>query len=170
MPLPVDPSHTQNLMFSVKDFCETGIALVALGFSIISWRKSAKATADNIHLEARVTDINSQRHWRREKIYKLADSLFDLGALYWLTDEDSTPENKLRALKIRLHLQDIEDNANAIGIDISHAVGVLSDEITGGNFESPDRKGLSPDHKKFHMIQVEIQNIKAATGPPLCAA
>ncbi len=160
------PADQAQLAFSVKDYWEIGIALVALLFSFYSLRKSEDATTSNIKLETRINDINSQRHWRREKIYSLADSLFDLGALYWLTDEDSTPENKMRALKIRLHLQDIEDNASAISIDISQEIRILSDEITGGNFEDPSRKGLSPDHKKFHKIQIEIQNIKAAINPP----
>jgi hypothetical protein len=163
------PANQVQLAFAAKDFWELGIASVALLLSLYSLRRSENAAASNIRLETRINDINSQRHWRREKIYSLADSLFDLGALYWLTDEDSTPENKMRALRIRLHLQDIEDNASAIDIDVSQEVRILSDEITGGNFEDPSRKGLSPDHKKFHKIQIEIQNIKAAINPPINA-
>lgn len=167
MPSTVDPSKVNELVLSAKDYWQLGIASIALIFSVFSWWRSDKATASNIQLTARINDLNNQRHWRKEKIYTLADSLFELSALYWLADEDSAPENKMRALKIRLNLQDIEDNATAIGVDVSREIRILRDEITGGNFEAPDRKALSSDHRKFHQIQIEIQSIKLSISPSI---
>lgn len=164
---PVDPATTQTAVFAIKDYLQAGISFLAICVSIYSLKRSEGVAASNIQLKASIDDINNQRHWRREKIYNLSDSLFELGAQYWLVDEDNSPTTKKIALKIRLHLQDIEDNANAIGIDISRIVRELRDEITGGEFESPTRKGIPTDNAKFLKIQIHIQNIKSATANSL---
>lgn len=119
------------------------IALIALGFSY----SANKNSTDN------------KRHWRREKIYTLADEICEIATDYWLTQEDDI-QNKRRALSIKYRIVDIESNAEVIGLDIADLIAKMNNHATGGLFETSGRKALGTDNEKFYHLRFYSQRIK----------
>lgn len=165
--MPPTP-ETITLPIFCKDYLPvvfSGLSLIFSGIMLFvalsSTKKTRLITQENATLQAKLEDTNNQRHWRREKIYSLADSLYELSTEYWLTDEDNL-ENKKRALAMKSRIEDIEENAITIGIDISKPIQNLRHYATGDTFETADRKAVSTSHERFSYIRLYTQQIKSS--------
>ncbi len=158
--MATEPESTFNFINTIKGWTPVAISSAALIWSFVNHRLTKKNNLKYLLLETRLQGINQQRHWRREKVYNLADEIFNLSANYWL-QPGRTDNIKRIELDIKVRLQDIEDNATAIDIDISNEVSKLSHHVTGGSFESPEREALDPSHEKFLYIRQATQDIKA---------
>jgi hypothetical protein len=158
---PLPPSQVNTIYSIAKDFALPSLlAIISLAWNLINQRKTNAVGLKAIELKASLDDINSQRHWRREKIYHLADELNELATDYWLSGTEDHA-NKKRAIKIRAHLHDIEENSQAIQIDITNEIKDLQNYITGGDFESSSRTALDCSHHKFLQIHITTQKIKS---------
>lgn len=149
-----------NIYKVLIDWVPNCLSFLAIIISVASINKAKKAAKENIFFQSKLDDINQQRHWRREKVYNIADELFELAADYWLSSEESL-DNKKRALNIKVRLSDLEENSMSIGLDISTEIRYLQDLITGGDFETSGRISLSPSHDKFISIRQNTQIIKS---------
>lgn len=158
-PTPDQAEGAFSLYTLLKDFSPGLISLFALCIGFKNQEETAKNAKSNIKLQAKIDQAHSKERWREEKIYNIADELNDLAADYWLNGE-VTLETKKAALSIKVRLSDLEENASVIGLDITNEVKFLQDLITGGDFESSDRKPLSPCHDKFISIRQNTQQVK----------
>ena len=136
------------------------VSILSFLWSMCSFFILRKSNIDNVLLNNTLTDLNKKKHWRNEKIYILSEELQSLSHQYWLSDANYE-KDQIVQLNIKSKFQDIEDHTIALRIDITSELTLLREHITGGLFESPDRKKIEATHQKFLHIQQAVSSIKS---------
>lgn len=130
-------------------------SLLLSGFSLVL---TIKNSITNTKLQASLLDRNNEKHWRREKIYDLANEIHEKCCDYWTKDFSSSLE--LLHFRIPAMIDDLECHATSVGIDINQELVELKDHATGRDFGSSTRTKLECNDYRLLVIQQDIQKIK----------
>jgi len=104
--------------------------------------------------QSRNDEKNEQKLLLKEKklaYEKLLIELEDFAIEFWINDGNSRNSIRL-SVKIKQMLKILDNKLPNHSVDVMK----LRQEITGYNFDEPDREGLSPTHERFHNINTLI--------------
>ena len=113
-------------------------------FTYIQYRKSQK--------EIDETAINRQKE---QEFKNLLIDLEDSATEFWINSGSSKKSIRL-SIKIKRILKMLEDKLPNHSTELIR----LRQEVSGSDFDSPERSELPATHEKFHLISLQIKNIK----------
>lgn len=135
------------------------MALSANEFTAIGWVVVPILTAIATFFQQRRNDeSNEKKALLREKEKSYIDLLVELensSIEFWLNKGSSKKAIRM-AVQIKKNLKVLDSTLPSHPIEIIK----LRREITGSDFESPERKELDPTHEKFHLISSLIESFK----------